>query len=304
MMYVAPLLVPLAFGLAAAAPEPDERAVLRSDRAGSLAKPQPLTVDALAKLCSDDPAATRAVYTAKIPASGFDFGAYEDDALPLALDRSLLALDGAALLHADEREAAFTMNEADAKEARAQREGDALALDVTFRLAHREASQLESCFTLEGSGQWALHVEALSFALSPKDGAPLAKLDTEAMKRLEAWVRPGDAKVRLEARALDGVVDAEVATGALAAARGAIETCTAKVREAITDPVTMAYVADVTSAGKVEGVRAEMVTAELDEEVECVQKALTGVELPRATKAYQAQLVVALDRPGFEALYW
>lgn len=302
MVPTATLLVPLALGLVAAAPEPDERAVLRSDRAGSLAKPKPLTVDALAKLCADDAEATQAVYTAEVPAEGFRFGSYDEGALPLALDRPLLALDGAALLHPDEREAAFVMSAEDAKEARARLADKALTLEVKFRLAQVE--QLTSCFTLEGSGQWAVHVEALAFAVKPASGAPLATLSTEAMKRLEAWVRPGDAQVRLEARALDGAVDAEVATGALAAARGAIETCTAKAREAITDPVTLAYVAEVSAAGKVEGVRAELVTAELDEEVECVQKALAAVEMPRAAKRYQAQLVVALDRPGFEALYW
>ncbi|MEQ9501987.1 MAG: hypothetical protein RIT81_34260 [Deltaproteobacteria bacterium] len=303
MVIAQPLALSLALGLVAA-PAPDERAMLRSDRPGSLAKPSALTVDALKQLCGEEPSAIGAVYRTRIGPTGFDFRSYAEGALPLALDRPLLALDGAALLSADERDAAFTIDATRADRAKAQRAAKALELEVTFRLAEAEAGALASCFTKKGSGQWALHVEALAYRLVPAEGDALAQLETEAMKRLAAWVRPGDAKVRIEARALDAAVDEERATVAVAAARDKIESCTASAREAITDPVTMAYLADVDASGRITAARAELVTADLDTEVGCIEAALVGTELQKARAAYHVRIVVALDRPGFEALYW
>lgn len=299
MMLVSSSLAVLLLG--APAVDVDERAVLRSDRPGSLARPEPLLEETLPALCRAEGAA--AVYTARIAADGFGFDGFGDDGLAIDLARPLLALDGAALLHAEDKEGAFALTKTEAAGIVEKHAAGALSLDVVFRIAEDDEGALPACFTLAGSGQWALHVEPLAFELIDQNQATVARLRTPALARLDAWLTPGAPKLDVTVHPLDGAVDGDRAMVALGAVRPALDACLAPVAEGVRDPVALAYVADVSAAGKVVSVRPELVTADLEEVVDCVANVLGGAELLRAPKPYRMSVMVAVDRPGFAALY-
>lgn len=282
---------------------PGERAVLLGSEAGSLSKPKMLEVASLADLCrADQP--HHEVYSVRTDPGGFALGAYDEEKKTLGIDfdRALLALDGAAQVYVDDRTEAFELDQPTAAALTKRHEEKELSLVVTFRLEADEDEAIPTCFSLKGTEQWTLHVEALTYALVDASGKELAKQRTGSLARLEAWANPGEAKVRIEAHAMDGTLDEEKASEALVAVRPAIESCTAPAATKVADPVALSYVADVEASGKVKTVRPQLVTADLDDVVECVGKTLSSATLLRGSKSYRVSLLVAIDRPGFELL--
>lgn len=290
----------------ASAASEDERLVLAGDAPGGLANPVALEdLAAVGAVCAaladrgapdaEAPpeayvAAARAVYRARVPATGFRFEAKKG--LALALDRPLAALGGAVDISVlDRDEGRF---EVDAKARTAILEAKAakrLALDVVFRLEGRDAD-LPPCRA--GRQTYALRAEPLRYRLMVGDEA-LAVRETARMAEVQRVVAPGKAELRIAVSGRSGARDPKGAERRLRTE--AVQACLRPVLESPAGSGMVALVADVDRKGRLSAVSAQLESFDDDAVAPCVAAAVGAADLG-AGGAGRLAIEVAVDRHG------
>jgi hypothetical protein len=313
-MHVLPTLFVL---LPVAAQGETVRSVLSSDQPGSVQKPLELAdAKVVASLCSEvsrrspvdpedesaeaDQASERweaerkltfaKVYRATIDPKSVRFDPYdvEDGALPIAIQKSLPALDGALLLSVMDRGGArFVMPQDHAKKIAERAENKELKLVITFQIDDHHAEELSPCWSYPKSETWSLRVMPLRYELIDSS-ASLASATTERMDEIGEMLET-KPDVEVTARVVQGVVDQAALDKAVGEKKSAIGSCLANAG----DTATFGFSAGVAS-GKLSQVRVEIEASDDPAAANCIAAALAGTAAPKASANAAVSVVVSL----------
>lgn len=235
------------------------------------------------------------VYRAVVEPTSVKFETYapKDRRLPLDLDHSLLALDGALVLSVmDRRGAAFTLEEEEARGIVRRANEKQLRLGITFQVDSKYADELSPCFSYPKSATYSLRIVPLSYELLDAGGHVLASVRTDRMEELDLAAEP--AKVRISTRVVDGVVDQAKLESAVHARRAEMEACLAGVSRGKEEAV-VGLIAAI-DGGRIVRARQEIEATEDPAAAPCLARALEAVKPPQASKGAQIGVVVQLDR--------
>lgn len=306
--------------------ETEARAALKGEGEGSLKNPMKLDSEAaLAKLCDalEGPRraqaegdayarglarhelklrsrlAQRSVYQIRVAPGGFkvDDYRYERGRLPLKLDRSLVALDGAATLSVIRHKGGmFEVAPEQAWSLAQQIESKQVALEIVFRI-DAEPRGLGGCFSYPKSAVYNLQIEPLSYALlGASSNQVLAGSTTPAMKRLQTWLDPGLARLELAVAGVEGTVDAEQLRAAIEGHRNAIEACMKPVIDSAYETAVLGYAVTIAPSGALAGVHREAEAIDHESVGPCVDRALASVAVTKAQRGSSAHLAITVAR--------
>ena len=124
---------------------------------------------------------------------------------PLAIDKSLLALDGALVLQVMDRDGAAFETKADDARAWIERaEKKALRVAITFQVDDEHAEELSPCWSYPKSESWSLRVRPLRYELIDTAGKSLASSATERMEEIDSWLGKKGPDVEITAQKTEG----------------------------------------------------------------------------------------------------
>jgi hypothetical protein len=293
----------------------DVRAFLSGQEPGSLA--QPIALDAESKvesLCNDlmvsrgratqelrakKKAAERKIYRVRVETKGFKLGEYQadDKMLPLSLDQSLVALDGAlslAILDRDSGE--FELSAQAAQGVLSTAEKKRLALEIVFRV-DREHDGLPACYSYQKSGAYALRIEPLTLTLIDTSAQKqVASKTTDAMDDLKSWLEPGKAMLNVLVHDVEGPIDGEALTTAINKRSADLQSCLSAVMKSPSATAVLAYAATVTTGGAITELRREVEAAEQSGAASCVEKVIASVSAAKMPRVSRVHVTVSVDR--------
>lgn len=236
------------------------------------------------------------VYRAVVEPTSVEFETYvpADRRLPLDLDHSLLALDGALVLSVmDRRGAAFTLKEEEARGIVRRAQAKQIRLGITFQIDSEYADELSPCFSYPKSATYSLRIIPLSYELLDAGGHALARVRTDRMEELSLARTPGTLRIRT--RVVDGVVDHAKLATAVETRRGDMEACLTGARKGGGEESVIGLIAAIEN-GKIVGARQEIEATEDPEAAHCLARALEGVKPPQASRGARIGVVVQLER--------
>ena len=314
-------LLPLLLSLAPIAAQAETvRSVLSSDQPGSVQKPIELTdAKGVAAVCGDvsrrspvDPEDDSAeaddqraawessrkltfakVYRATIDPKSVRFHGFdvEKSVAPLAIDKSLLALDGALVLQVMDRDgAAFEAKADDAKAWIERAEKKHLRVAITFQIDDEHAEELSPCWSYPKSESWSLRVRPLRYELLDPGGKSLASSATERMEEIDTWLGKKGPDVEITASVVKGVVDQAALEKALGEKKNAVGACLSNAG----DTATFGLSAGV-AGGRLGDLRVEMEASDDPAAANCIIAALSGTSAPKASAGASVSVLVSVN---------
>ncbi len=241
-----------------------------------------------------------AVYSVYVEPARFKLQPYRFDEklLPLDVDRTMSAIDGALSLSVmDRRGARFELNPKEARALRKLHESGDLGLKIIFRL---DAGSPGPCYSYQKSEVYSLRVRPLRYALvdrraSKGQEVTLAKAHTPTFSRLRQRLSPGAAELQISVTPVSGDINEREVVDAVLGNRGAIEACMAPIKNSSIDTGVVAVGLSLGALGEVANAKIVMASQSADAVSRCVLDGLRGLRV-RGARSGEVQVLVSVDR--------